>query len=74
MKHTHCNYTKVYRDPERKIDEGKHVLIFLSKVFLIANETKPKQAQMTQQMCCRYIMINFIKADQFKFALYYVDM
>ena len=42
MKHTHCNYTKVYRDPERKSDEGKYVLIFLSKVFLITNETKSK--------------------------------
>ena len=29
---------------------------------------------MIQQTFCRYIMINFIKADQFKFALYYVDM
>jgi hypothetical protein len=74
MKYTHCNYTKVDGDPERKSDQGKHVLIFLSKVFLTANEIKSKYAQMVRQMRCRYIMINLIKTGQVKFALYYMDM
>jgi len=44
-----------------KVMKENIMLIFLSKVFLTETEIKPNYAQMIRQMCCRYIMINFIK-------------